>query len=119
MAAIRIAKLFSCADRAAARGLAGAVFALLVVINPAAGVPINYGSFAGTSVNYIDVTENSTTDSLPLYGTPTLSGDSVSFSPARFSSSAAGAASDQTVGNLTFTVEAQAGKRIGTISFSR
>jgi hypothetical protein len=81
---------------------------------------INYGSFTGASVNYIDVTEQSTTgDGLPLFGTPVFSADSLDFNPAGFDAGATGAGGlDNTGGRLTFTIRAHAGRAIPRIVFS-
>jgi hypothetical protein len=48
--------------------------------------PISYGDFVGSTVTFLDVTEDSGTDPLPpaLYGPPTLAGDSLSFAPVSF-----------------------------------
>src|SRR5688500_7834477 len=74
----------------------------------AVGAPINYGSFSGLSVSYIDVTEDSTTgDALPLFGAPVFSGNSVDFNPVGFDAGASGAnGSDVTGARLTFMVQA-------------
>jgi hypothetical protein len=84
------------------------------------GAPINYGSHTGTSVNYIDVTEDTTTGDLqPLFGTPIFSGNSLDFNPAGFDAEASGAdGSDETGGRLTFMLEAHAGDAITSIRFS-
>jgi hypothetical protein len=50
---------------------------------PAVAGSINYGDAAGTTVVYRQVTESSS-DTLPLYGTPTVSGDSLQFTPQSF-----------------------------------
>jgi hypothetical protein len=80
---------------------------------------INYGSFNGTTVSYINVTEQTTTgDSLPLFGPPTPSFDSLDFNPVGFDAAAAGAAGlDNTGSRLTFTIQAHAGQSIPIITF--
>ena len=95
--------------------------ALLCCLPQAAlAAPINYGSFTGTSVSYIDVSEESTTgDDVPLFGAPIFSGNSVDFNPVGFDASAAGAdGSDVTGSRLTFMVEAHSGDAITNINFS-
>jgi hypothetical protein len=84
------------------------------------GAPINHGSYTGLSVNYIDVTEDTTTgDSQPLFGTPIFSGNSLDFNPAGFDAEASGAGgSDDTGGRLTFMLEAHTGDAITSIRFS-
>ena len=80
--------------------------------------PINYGDFEGTTVWYRKVTEdaNSVGDEPPLFGEPTVSGDTLDFDPVGFSASAAGAGgNDVTDGNLIFDVEAKPGTAIPTL----
>ena len=48
------------------------------------GAAINYGSFMGTDVTYVDVTESSATDPVPLFGAPSVSGNSIDFNPVGF-----------------------------------
>jgi hypothetical protein len=80
---------------------------------------INYGSFSGATVNYIDVTESSTTgDVLPLFGAPLLSADSLDFNPVGFDAGASGpGGTDNTGSRLTFTIQAQAGRAIPALTF--
>lgn len=77
---------------------------------------INYGSHVGDTVTYEDVTEDSTTDALPLYLDPIYSADSINFNPALFGAYAdALTPSDNTDGQLTFFVQAHAGRAINTL----
>ena len=72
-------------------------------------VPINYGDFLASTVTYRMVTEdtNSPGDATPLFGTPTISGNSMDFNPIGFDSESSGAAgNDITRGELVFMVEA-------------
>jgi hypothetical protein len=80
---------------------------------------INYGSFTGDTVDYIDVTEQSTTgDAVPLFGAPVFSADSVDFNPAGFDAAGEGAGGLDNVGaRLTFTIQAHAGEVIPIIVF--
>ena len=59
--------------------LSGAVVAAALVslcFAPSSfAAPINYGDFPGTSVTFLDVTEDSATDPTPLFGAPALAGD--------------------------------------------
>jgi PEP-CTERM motif len=86
----------------------------------AVGAPINYGSHTGTSVSYVNVTEDTTTgDSQPLFGTPTVTGNSIDFNPVGFDAEASGAAgSDDTGGRLTFSIQAHLGNAITSVQFS-
>ena len=100
------------------RALAAGVVSLLA-LTPASGGTINYGNFLGATVQFDAITEeNVSTDPVPLYGPPTVNGDSVSFSPTRFSSSSAEGETDETAGNLFFGVDALSGNGIAWVSFS-
>jgi hypothetical protein len=78
--------------------------------------PINYGNFPGTTVEYLDVTEESGTDLTPLYGAPSVSGDSLIFTPVLFTSSSAGAAgADITDGTLGLTIQANPGESVPVV----
>ena len=70
--------------------------------------PINYGDFAGISVMFIDVTETANTpdDTEPLYGAPSIIGNTLDFDPAGFTASAADGTTDLTDGQLSFTLMA-------------
>jgi len=97
--------------------LAGA----LLFVGQAVAAPINYGDFAGTTVTYTQVTEdaNSAGDAPPLFGPPTVSGDSLDFDPVGFSAAAAGAGGvDITDGNLRFGIMANAGSGISQVVLS-
>lgn len=80
---------------------------------------INYGTFVGSTVKYTNVTESSA-DPLPLYGAPTLAGDSLFFSPQQFAAQSNNQVPPtKTVdGQLTFGAEANVGQAITSISFS-
>ena len=99
------------------------VASIAALIMPAAllATPINYGDFAGDTVVYLQVTEdaNSAGDVPPLFGQPTVSGDSLDFNPVGFNASATGASGvDITDGNLAFGIEAKDLHIIDTIQFS-
>jgi hypothetical protein len=96
---------------------------LLCLLHPAAtSAQINYGSFSGTTVDYLNVTEQTTTaDSLPLFAAPALSANSLDFNPVGFDATAsdpAGPAADTTGARLTFTIQAHAGQIVPIIVFS-
>jgi hypothetical protein len=98
-----------------------ALIATLLSSVVAHSAPINYGNFSGATVDYLDVTEdaNSAGDFPPLFGPPSVSGDSLDFDPVGFSASATGAAgNDLTDGNLKFMVAAHAGKAINNIQLA-
>jgi hypothetical protein len=96
------------------------LLSLCFLLQASRGAPINYGSFTGTTVNYIDVTEDTTTsDPVPLFGAPIFSADSLDFNPVGFDAQAMGAGgSDVTGARLTFSIEAHQGKFLRNISFS-
>jgi hypothetical protein len=81
------------------------------------------GPLVGNTVIYsVDathsVTESSVTDGVPLFGAPSLSGDSIDFNPAGFGSFAQNGALDVTDGQLTFMVTAKPGQAIKNIKFN-
>ena len=79
---------------------------------------INYGDFAGNTVNFLQVTEDSGTDPTPLYGAPSVFGDSLDFNPVSFSATATGAAgSDITDGTLSMMMAANPGHFIDIVKF--
>src|SRR5438046_256584 len=100
--------------------LAAVCLALLGIATRVRAAPINYGDFNGTNVQYLQVTEDSATDPTPLYGNPNLSGDSLSFNPSSFGSTASGGSSDVTDGTLATTIMTYSGssKRIHKVNFA-
>jgi PEP-CTERM motif len=106
----RIARIFS---------LAVAVLFVSVISQPVLAAQINYGSHMGTNVTYVNVTEDSGADEpLPLFGSPTVTGNSIDFNPTGFDAESAGADSDITDSNLVFMVTAKSGSRISKITLS-
>src|SRR3990172_510762 len=99
---------------------AAVCFFLLAANHGAQAVPINYGTFMGNTVSYVDVTEDSNSgDALPLFGAPTVSADSLDFDPVGFDANATGALGvDVTDGNLNFMVVAKRGKAIQSLELS-
>ena len=81
---------------------------------------INYGNFMGNTVTYVGVTEDSNSgDATPLFGAPTVSGDSIDFNPVGFSANATGAGGvDVTDGQLLFMVVAKPGSAIENFQLS-
>jgi hypothetical protein len=108
----------NCASRARL-GAGAAVLVLALLARPAPAAPINYGSHMGTHVTYVNVTEDSlTSDSPPLFGAPTVTGNSMDFNPIGFDAETTGAAgSDDTDANLDFMVAAKSGSRISRLTF--
>jgi hypothetical protein len=103
------------------RHLSTAILAAIVTtafVLPSAA-DINYGDYLGDTMAFYQVTEDSTTDSLPLYGTPIVVGDTLWFQFVAFASSSSGAGgSDTTIGTLATTIEATGSSYIGAIQFA-
>ncbi len=92
--------------------------ALFACSTPASAVQINYGDFVGATVDFLQVTEDSGTDPTPLYGSPTVSADSLDFNPVSFNAFATGAGGvDTTDGTLTLMMMSQSGNFIDKIKF--
>lgn len=95
-----------------------AVCAVCLGGSTANGLAINYGDFVGNTVSFLDVTEDSGTDPTPLYGSPTISGDTLDFNPVSFNSFASGAGGvDITDGTMTMMLTSLAGNFIEGIQF--
>jgi hypothetical protein len=98
---------------------AGAALFLAILTQHSLGAQINYGTHMGTHVTYVDVTEDSGADEpLPLFGAPTVTGNSIDFNPVGFDAASANGGSDITDSNLVFMVTAKSGSRISSITFS-
>jgi len=98
-----------------------AVLSCMVFVSSPAHASINWGTYPGTTVDFIDVTEDSNSgDTLPLFGAPNVVGDQMDFDPNGFGASSSGVqAPDITDGNLTFMVMSKgAGNVLDTLSFS-
>ncbi|MEZ6190741.1 MAG: PEP-CTERM sorting domain-containing protein [Phycisphaerales bacterium] len=92
--------------------------ALLVCSLPAHAVPINYGDFIGSTVNFIGVTEDSGTHTPPLYGAPSVFGDTLDFNPISFNAGATGAGGVEiTDGTLSLMMTSKAGNFIDKVLF--
>jgi len=96
-----------------ARGFAGAAAlavcaALVASFSPVAHAAsmINYGNFGPVppGVSFLQVTESSGTDAVPLYGPPTPFATGLDFDPAGFVAQAVSGGADITDGQLNFTV---------------
>ncbi|MCA9236872.1 MAG: PEP-CTERM sorting domain-containing protein [Planctomycetales bacterium] len=96
-----------------------ALIAVTVAGRAATAAPIQYGDFDGTTVMYLDVQEESSTDpGLGLFGAPTISGDALDFNPQAFAASSSGLDSDVTDSNLQFMIKAKPGQGIATVFFA-
>ncbi|HJQ82153.1 MAG TPA: PEP-CTERM sorting domain-containing protein [Lacipirellulaceae bacterium] len=99
--------------------VAGAILFVSVLSGPVLSAQINYGSHMGDHVTYVNVTEDSGADEpLPLFGAPTVTGDSIDFNPTGFDATSADVDSDITDSNLVFMVTAKSGSRISKITLN-
>ncbi|HEY3394300.1 MAG TPA: PEP-CTERM sorting domain-containing protein [Lacipirellulaceae bacterium] len=99
--------------------MAGAILFVSVLSGPVLSAQINYGSHMGTHVTYVNVTEDSGADEpLPLFGAPTVTGNSIDFNPTGFDATSADVDSDITDSNLVFMVTAKSGSRISSITLN-
>lgn len=92
---------------ASAAALAVAAAAFLSPVAQAAS--ISYGNFGPVSpgISFLNVTESSGTDAVPLYGAPTAFVTGLDFNPTSFVASATGGGADITDGQMNFTVAGQ------------
>lgn len=102
----------------------GKMFGLLVILAilgfamPLNGAAINYGTYVGDTVTFVDVTEDSITDPTPLFGAPLAVDDALVFSPTGFGATTSGGGVDITDGLLKMMMVAHAGQHIESIDFS-
>lgn len=84
--------------------------------------PIEYGNIMGDDVTFVGVTETSVTENpYPaggLFGTPTVTGNSMDFNPVGFAAFAQDGSSDITDGQLVFMVVAKEGQAVRSIKFN-
>ena len=107
-------RFFSASAAALAIALAG------LATSVAQAASISYGNFGPVApgVSFLNVTESSGTDAVPLYGPPTPFATGLDFDPTSFVASATGGAADITDGQMNFTVQGQNTVAIKTISLS-
>lgn len=94
---------------------AALMLAVFLAASPALAATISYGNLSGASVDFLSISESATTDPVPLYGTPGVSGDSLIFGPGSFTSAASGVAADTTSGRISVTLQAKPGQLLGKI----
>jgi hypothetical protein len=103
-------------------GFALTALAAVLTVAQSSAAPINWGNFAGSTVSYQQVTEDSTTDPVPavgFFGSPSVTGDSMDFDPNNFAATANGAGgSDTTAASLKFDIVANTGRSISNLHFS-
>ena len=95
-----------------------ATIAALIMPTALFATTINYGDFPGDTVTYLQVSEYSLGDPLPLFGVPTVTGDSIDFDPTFVASATGAFGVDITDGELLFDVQAESGYVIDTIELS-
>lgn len=95
------------------------VVALSAVAGTAFATPTFYTNQSGTTVDFINIVEDSNTDPIPLFGAPTVVGDTLKFSPVSFGASSSNGVSvagpgaiDITDGTLQTTIVAKPGNVI-------
>jgi len=76
-------------------------------------------TLAGDEVQFVDVIESSLTDPVPLYGTPTVSGNTLLLAPRDFGSFASAGGVDPTIAKLSTTIEALPGTHLLGIRWSQ
>jgi len=78
---------------------------------------INYGNFGPIppGISFLQVTESSGTDPVPMYGPPTPFAVGLDFDPAGFVATSSGSGPDITDGQLNFTIMGSGPTGIGTI----
>jgi hypothetical protein len=96
-----------------------ALLALLVAPAVSSATIFNYTDQVGSSIKFVNISENTHADPLPLFGAPTVAGDSLDFSPINFFSNSQFAAPpfDLTDGLLKFTGMSLPGFAIENIKF--
>lgn len=94
---------------------ASAAIALPLV---ASASSINYGDKTGADIIYRQVSEDSVTDPVPLYGDPAISGNALLFTPVNFGAFASNGSLDLTDSTLTTMIEAKPGARIRQVAFA-
>jgi hypothetical protein len=82
---------------------------------PAVAGSISYGNVAAQTVVYQNVTESSL-DPLPLYGAPSVSGNSLQFTPPNFAAQSTNGTIDFVDGTLNTSIVANPNQGINTIS---
>src|SRR3712207_3970736 len=99
--------------------LAGGLLALALVAQPSFAAQIDYGTHMGSHVTYVNVTEDSGADEpLPLFGAPTVTGNSMDFNPVGFDAASTDGGSDFTSSDLVFMINAKSGSRISSVTVS-
>jgi hypothetical protein len=94
------------------------VCAALVLPSLVSAASLNYGDKVGADIIYRQVSEDSVTDPVPLYGNPAISGNALLFTPVNFGAFASNGSLDITDSTLSTSIEAKPNKRIKQIAFA-
>jgi hypothetical protein len=98
--------------------LVGGSLTLVLLFSEIVNAAIMYPDQMGSTVWFRAISEDSGTDPLPLYGAPSVSGNSIDFNLVSFNSFSAGAlGNDLTDGALTMMIEAKPGNFIPKILY--
>jgi hypothetical protein len=96
------------------------VFSSLLVLaaatGAASGATINYGNFIAGDVQFLDVTESSGTDAVPLFGPPSSYDGGLNFTRVGFRTTSVGGVPDLTDGQLNVTIRTAPDVGIASIS---
>lgn len=76
---------------------------LALVAGSALATPTLYGNASGTTVDFSNMMEDSNTDPSPLFGAPTIVGDTIKFSPVSFGASSSNGVSAGGPGSIDIT----------------
>ncbi len=88
--------------------LATAALAALTA-GPASAALFDYGDFAGSTVMFLDVEENTSVSPVALFGAPDVLGDSLDFDPVNFDVQVSGADADMLSSTVGTTIMATSG----------
>ncbi len=78
----------------------------------------NYGDFPANTVDYLGVSEDTRELTIPLFGSPSVVGDTLDFDPTNFSSESSGLEADIVDAQLNLTIMARPGFTIPSVSIS-
>ncbi len=92
--------------------------AILALPFVASASSLNYGDKIGADIIYRQVSEDSVTDPVPLYGNPAISGNALLFTPVNFGAFASNGSLDLTDSTLTTMIEAKPSRVIKQIAFA-
>lgn len=92
--------------------------ALIALPSLVSAASVNYGDKVGSTIIYRNVSEDSVTDPVPLYGNPAISGNALVFTPVNFGAFASNGSIDLTDSTLTTMIEAIPNHTISKISFA-